>query len=452
MIKKLLLENFMAHSRTEIEFGDEVTVLTGANNSGKSALVEGLRCLATNPAPRHVIRHGEKSARVEVTLGDDTRVAWVRKKLSAIYEVYAPGAEEPEVYAKFGRKPPEDVLGLLALNLLELETGQDIDVHIGNQREPVFLLNEPSSAQAAFLAASTESAHLLAMQNALKTRVRTAKNEQKQVLARMEHVVAGLDRLEALPDISLDMERVEREEERLAVLEREMPELEQAGDALVQTRSTLEALQQRRDVLTELTTAQPLFPAHELADHLRQQRQLSGYRERASQVRASLRTLAAPGELADTAGLKLAISMLREAEENQHDFKQKQKVFQPLADAGEPFDTTGLALFQKQFEALVTEKKQLEQRGAALNALVQAPDFEDLASLVEILAELEGIEAQRRQMKRQLAESAQKMKEFSKQAENVLERAGTCPLCGGDLDAAAFWREKADDRSEVANG
>ena len=66
MIKKIVIDNFMAHERTELELGPGVTVLTGPNNTGKSAIVEALRCVATNPTPKYYIRHGAKEARVTV--------------------------------------------------------------------------------------------------------------------------------------------------------------------------------------------------------------------------------------------------------------------------------------------------------------------------------------------------------------------------------------------------
>ena len=87
MITKIILENFMAHERTELELGPGVNALTGPNNSGKSAIVEALRCVATNPVPKHYIRHGAKEARVTLEFEDKTQVVWVRKKRSSGYEI-----------------------------------------------------------------------------------------------------------------------------------------------------------------------------------------------------------------------------------------------------------------------------------------------------------------------------------------------------------------------------
>jgi exonuclease SbcC len=40
MIKRPKISDYMAHKETELELGPGVTVLTGPNNSGKSAVVE----------------------------------------------------------------------------------------------------------------------------------------------------------------------------------------------------------------------------------------------------------------------------------------------------------------------------------------------------------------------------------------------------------------------------
>ena len=186
MLVKLTLENFLAHGRTVIELGPGLTVLVGPNNSGKSAVVEGLRCLATNPAPRHFIRHGAKQARVEAEFSDGTRVTWIRKDKSSGYEIRRPGSDTPEEYWKLQGKVPEKVQEVLRLNLVQLESvGRSLDVHLGNQKEPIFLLNEPPSAMAAFFASSTESAHLLAMQKALRHKVRAAQGDERRVRGRL---------------------------------------------------------------------------------------------------------------------------------------------------------------------------------------------------------------------------------------------------------------------------
>lgn len=41
-LKKIVLKNFMVHQELEIEFGGNVNIITGANGSGKSAILQAL--------------------------------------------------------------------------------------------------------------------------------------------------------------------------------------------------------------------------------------------------------------------------------------------------------------------------------------------------------------------------------------------------------------------------
>ncbi|MBM4287752.1 MAG: hypothetical protein FJ135_06335 [Deltaproteobacteria bacterium] len=45
MIRKIRIQNFMAHRASEIELSPGVTVITGPNNIGKSEIVEAIRHL-----------------------------------------------------------------------------------------------------------------------------------------------------------------------------------------------------------------------------------------------------------------------------------------------------------------------------------------------------------------------------------------------------------------------
>jgi len=216
MITKIVLENFMAHEHTVVELGPGVTALTGPNNTGKSAIVEALRCVATNPPPRHFIRHGAKETRVSLELESGVKVVWVRKKRSAGYELHLPGEEEPQEYWKLGRGiVPEDIRKVLRLDPVDLDGGERIDVHIGNQREPVFLLNLSDRAVADFLASSTEGAHLLSMQGALKRRVMETKKEVAGRDVRLRDIEGELDALAPLPDLTLGIEAARKFKERI---------------------------------------------------------------------------------------------------------------------------------------------------------------------------------------------------------------------------------------------
>lgn len=237
MIKRLHIQNYMAHKETTLELDPGVTVLTGPNNSGKSAVVEAIRSLSMNPVPHHVIRHGASKAVVRAELDTGEVVEWVRARGNSVYNLYRngetgeSGGEPMETYAKFGRTPPDDVRAVLRLDPVETETGA-VDIHIGNQRYPVFLLDQTGSQAASFFAASTEAEYLLRMQQALKTRTDRAKSDRKRIAAESEKLEEILGGFLPLDGIEEELAAAEGIHGSLTRLQLEIPVLEQTGQTL----------------------------------------------------------------------------------------------------------------------------------------------------------------------------------------------------------------------------
>lgn len=253
MIKRLKIKDYMAHKDTELELGPGVTVLTGPNNSGKSAVVEALRSVAQNPAPHHVIRHGASKAVVRVELDSGEAIEWVRSRGNTVYHLFqadqngdAPD-NTPEVYAKFGRTPPEDIRNLLRLDLVETENGA-VDIHIGNQRYPIFLLDQTGSQAASFFAASTEAEYLLRIQQALKTKTDHTRSKRKELLQESADLEEALGLYLPLEDLDLQLASTEALYARLVAFQEALPSLSRTIDVVQET-----TLQHERKVAASAT-------------------------------------------------------------------------------------------------------------------------------------------------------------------------------------------------------
>ncbi len=88
MIRKIVLENYMAHIRTVIEPAQGLTVLIGPNNCGKSAIIHALEMICYNSdAADYAIRHGAKKAVVTIETQDEDgsihTIGWWRTAKSA---------------------------------------------------------------------------------------------------------------------------------------------------------------------------------------------------------------------------------------------------------------------------------------------------------------------------------------------------------------------------------
>ena len=418
-----------------------MTVLTGPNNSGKSSIVEALRCIATNPLPKHFIRHGAKQARVELEMDDGVRVAWIRKKATAWYEVLRPGEEEWEVYAKFGRNTPEDILNILRLNQVPLEGGKSLDVHIGNQRNPIFLLDQPSSVAAQFFASSSEASHLLAMQTELKNRVRSAKREKKFQQQKLDEIRTELDELQTLPDVNLELEIARELKGQMDILDKEIP----AVEGILQRKGELEnyktSLGAREKELAELQEAPELFPSEPLERIFSGLEKLRTHGQNLKARFDSLNELQAPPELFPEQQLESYLArqnQLSFAEKKQND---RRKVLEPLAYPPQLEDISALSTTISNVSRNHVVREKILSCVTVLEPLNEPPELHDLSSLMQVMNNLSAMRKAQTDAQARLTELEQSEAELNQRIETRLAEIGNCPLCGGDLDAGKLIGE-----------
>ena len=197
MIKRIVLENYMSHARTVIEPADGLTVLVGPNNCGKSAVVSALQTLCYNRVGDFMVRHGAKESSVTVETGDGHTLAWRRKGKVVSYVV-----DGREVY-RLQRAPPEDLHEHLRLPRVKSADGSDeFDIHFGEQKAPIFLLNDPDSRAATFFASSSDAEKLLEMQRRHREQVAAAKADAKRLGKEIESIDQVLTFLAPVPDVA----------------------------------------------------------------------------------------------------------------------------------------------------------------------------------------------------------------------------------------------------------
>jgi len=453
MIRTIILTDFMSHARTEIDLGPGLTVLTGPNNSGKSAVVEALRCLAVNPSPKYFIRHGAKEARVEVVFDDGVRLAWVRRDKYALYEVTRPGADAPEVYAKFGRKPPDEVLDVLRLSQVELEDTsevREIDVHLGNQREPIFLLNKPKTVMASFFASTTESAHLIKMQALLKNKINKAKAEEKELAARLGGFESRLDRLAPLPGVCLGLERLrgglEAFQDRMrhdATLEKAIAA--QAGTAVALARQLAAA--KAYALLREPPELSAVAALRSLTLELGHK---NGLRRQAQAKSRALALLAPPAEAYPAAGLAASLDGLRAVSARERQASKRGRALAGLAPPPASHDTQALASVLSRLAGLRRTQADLSAQKSVLERTAPPPEAKPVTALASVIDALRAMEGK---IKATASEAAQAAAQFAGLSQAIAARLrdiGACPLCGGQLDPEHFFGARHHDQGGAA--
>ncbi|SMF25467.1 AAA family ATPase [Desulfovibrio gilichinskyi] len=435
MIKKIILKNFLAHAHTEIELGPGMTVLTGPNNSGKSSVVEALRCIATNPLPKHFVRHGAKVARVELEMDDGTKVAWIRKKATAWYEITRPGEQEHETYAKFGRKPPEDVMAILRLNQVLLEGDKFLDVHIGDQRKPIFLLDQPASVAAQFFASSSEASHLLAMQTELKSRVRNANRDKKFQQEKMDYIAAELNELQDLPKANLELETAHELKARSEKFLSEIPRIEDLLNRKNQLQSEKVKLTAKEKSLCGLEKGPDLFPVRGLEQT---NLQLGNFRHQSSNLKSrahSLEELAEPPQLFPVKDLELKIVRYKQLSSAVKAQSKRQKVLSLLAS---PPMVENLSALCATISNIVRNKifaENISRRAQALKPLASAPELFDNSNLIQIIGSINSLKKSQEQSRCVLEKLEESRVMLESKIKKRLAEIGSCPLCGNELTA-----------------
>ncbi len=354
MLRRLILETFMSHKLTTIELSEGLTVLTGPNNCGKSAIVAALQTLADNPrGSGYVMRHGEKVARITVETDDDHVVTWQRKKTPS----YIIDGEDVH---RVGTDLPEDLSGILRLGKVEIEPGKtkvEYDIHFGDQKSPIFLLNEPGSYAAAFFASSSDATHLLAMQALHRSRVKENKAKSKLLTAETERVSAKLKQFDPVDELDTRVKTAEQTFQKITNTSQQIQTLtdliaqiqtcESAKRHSEQTLGHLNKLDTHNDTPTKLdvavTAAGDLRQAVETLDRIQQQIAVLAATRQATEV------LADPPSLHDTPALKRLAATLHETS---------------------------------------TRKKQLASETAACESLNQPPQLHDSASAAKLIASL----------------------------------------------------------------
>lgn len=428
----------MAHERTELELGPGVTALTGPNNTGKSAIVEALRCVATNPVPKHYIRHGAKEARVTVEVDDGTKVVWIRKKRSSGYELWKPGADEPEEYWKFGRKPPEDILKALRLDLVELETGGEIDVHVGNQREPVFLLNQPSSNAAAFFAASTESAHLLAMQNLLKRQTQDAKRQERDLEGRIREIEGEIDLLAPLPDIAVEVEKARD----LEVFAKEMQAVIPALEKVIYEKEILsESVRLKKvstDILKDVSEPPKLNEVSGLSRSIRHIHSANHKLNMAEKSSESLGPLLPVPPVENAAAIAQLCIDLRATENTLQKANDCRASLESLAPAPSIENTTHLSDTIDQIIAVNCRKERIARWNDVLQNIAEPPVVESDAALARMVADIQAMEGHKERVQSNVSVLEKELQTVMERINQCIDKLGCCPTCGADLNTEAF--------------
>ena len=130
------IENYQSIKHAEFEVKG-LTVITGPNNTGKSACARAIAGAFSNARGYSHVRKGERSSKVSIDFEDGNSVVWEKGKGINKYEINGHQLD------KVGSKTPDE---LADLNIVSVDVdGKTVWPQIARQFEQIFLLDMPPS-------------------------------------------------------------------------------------------------------------------------------------------------------------------------------------------------------------------------------------------------------------------------------------------------------------------
>jgi len=464
MIRRIELTNFMSHEQTVLEPAAGLTVLVGPNNCGKSAVVAALQILANNLDSNYVVRHGCKECAVVVETDDGHKVEWRRKK-SPSYVI------DGATFDRLGKSGlPAELAPALRIKKVE-ETGHDI--HFGEQKSPLFLIQESAGNAAKFFAASSDVSRLVAMQNRHKAKLAEAKRRKGELEARSSQLSRELEALAPLVELNQRLTAQEDAHRELGQLAERVRGAEQLMAAVLSAESRLAHHQAEAEALKPLASppvVTPTAPLLKLIGDLAREQSTNEMESRriaaldplaappnlgntkqldnliaqliaaATELetqqaqRAALSALAAPPPLAETAILVRCIEQLDSAARAQ---AQSAGMHDALTALPAPPTLAEVQPLQAIIQALAgatNENQRCQRQVKLLESLVTVPAMQDNAPLANVLTQLETQSRQLTQLDRDLAIAEAACETAAEELRRWAREQETCPTCGAPLD------------------
>jgi predicted ATPase len=193
-IRSIRLEGVMSHVDTHLLLSPNVTILSGQNYIGKSAILTAMRAVSDGAGSDSMIRHGHDVARITYEMEEGKTLVYERVRKGTPKVIYTlRNAEGEVIHQERGERGsvPEWVHEHLGVHKLD-----DLDIQLHHQKTPVFLLDQPPSKQAAILSAGQESSHIQTMIRTYKERLAHDKAILRQGEKQLKLISDGLNKLE----------------------------------------------------------------------------------------------------------------------------------------------------------------------------------------------------------------------------------------------------------------
>lgn len=212
---KVRVQDFQSIADAAIEV-DGFTVITGPNNSGKSALMRALRGAFQNTKGTGFVRHKKSKAVVQVEFADGNKLEWSKGTAKSAKPTYILNGGDP---IHPGQAVPDEVrdLGVKPIQAGGREIWPQFAPQFTGQ---IFLLDQPGSVLAEAVADVERVSRLNGALKMSESDRRTAGSTLKVRMADREKLKGDLERFSGLDDLEVEVQGIEQGIQKAAVVEK----------------------------------------------------------------------------------------------------------------------------------------------------------------------------------------------------------------------------------------
>lgn len=417
----------MSHEQSVIEPADGLTVICGPNNIGKSSVVAALQLLCYNDTSTYVMRHGAKDCRVVVETSDGHRIEWARKN-SPSYMI------DGERFDRLKGGVPDQLHEILRMPRIVSKSGkQEFDLHFGEQKSPVFLLNESPGTIAQFFAASSDAGHLIAMQSLHKENIKSRKREKERLEAEKQELKSRLKMVSPVDAIRGEAAKCSEQFEAISVLERESKLLGQRITGLKQAAAETERLLATEKVLEQLEPAPELHNTSALDKTTAEIERVTDLIAACKAKADCLRQLQSPPELFDTSSLENSCTQIEINQESAVCSKAKLGALSDLKAPPVLQPVGPLQVSIDELERSSNRVRSLSCRFKVFEGLEAPPAPLPVTELAETIQRLENEYVTLTAIEKQSARLGSRYRSLHAEIEQWAKDNPSCPTCGGEI-------------------
>lgn len=141
-IKEITIKNFQSHELTHLVFDAGVNTLTGASDSGKTAIIRAISwALFNDLTGDYYVRKGTNDSSVKIVFSDQFTILRGRKGNKNYYDITLPDGKTKH-YEGIGSKVPPEIYEYTGIKKINLDDRNEIALNIASQLESPFLLSE----------------------------------------------------------------------------------------------------------------------------------------------------------------------------------------------------------------------------------------------------------------------------------------------------------------------